>query len=234
MRLLILVFVISIGFSSVKGMHQEADFSQLQDLQEISKSNNINIHEFKVYVKQEKVEMSLEAIKSGLKEMKKRKPSFIWTEENDGHHTTIEGNTNRHNKIKEKVRIYVTPHQKGYKVTYTYEVIGNEIDLALETELEGVPFEYEQNNQYITVKGKSLNEAKLDDLREKLLIDFDAEKVEGLNEVGFNSISVLSEKWDTKLKLDESKSMNLQIGLRESGTQGIDVTIGTPIIITEY
>ncbi|TLS35816.1 YwmB family TATA-box binding protein [Pseudalkalibacillus caeni] len=69
---------------------------------------------------------------------------------------------------------------------------------------------------------------------EELLDEFSAEKVEDLKEETFVSVSAYNEAWNDHIVTNDKK-MNLQIALRQSGMGGkTTVTIGTPIITTEY
>lgn len=67
------------------------------------------------------------------------------------------------------------------------------------------------------------------------MINLAATEVESLVEDHFVALSSLSTKWKNKIKLDKNKEMNLQIGMRfNPKTYKLNVTVGTPIIISEY
>ncbi|WP_270180360.1 YwmB family TATA-box binding protein [Alkalihalobacillus sp. CinArs1] len=69
---------------------------------------------------------------------------------------------------------------------------------------------------------------------DKLLNDFEASKVEEVNEETFVSLSAYHKKWKETITTNNQR-MNLQIALRDTGMGGATtVTIGTPIITTEY
>lgn len=67
-----------------------------------------------------------------------------------------------------------------------------------------------------------------------LLKRFHAKPVESLNEQRFVSISGFTNDWDHSIKTKNGK-MNIQISLRSAGMgERTTVTVGTPIITTEY
>lgn len=69
---------------------------------------------------------------------------------------------------------------------------------------------------------------------DKLLKAFSASKVEEVNEETFVSLSAYHKKWKANITTNNQR-MNLQIALRDTGLGGATtVTIGTPIITTEY
>ena len=69
-----------------------------------------------------------------------------------------------------------------------------------------------------------------------LLNRFSGKTVESLNEENFISLSAYTDNWDTKIPLGNEEFMNLHIAYRNSNeNSGITkVTIGTPIITSEY
>lgn len=70
---------------------------------------------------------------------------------------------------------------------------------------------------------------------ERLLRDFSADKIEELKEETFISISAYTKAWNKSIQ-SNGKKMNLQVAIRDQGRLGgkTTITIGTPIITTEY
>ncbi|ECD6517421.1 hypothetical protein E2329_23465 [Salmonella enterica subsp. enterica] len=70
----------------------------------------------------------------------------------------------------------------------------------------------------------------------ELLVSFSGEELQSLNEDNFISLSAYTKRLETKLPLGDNQYMNLHIAYRltnESADQ-VKVTIGTPIITSEY
>ena len=69
-----------------------------------------------------------------------------------------------------------------------------------------------------------------------LLNKYSGKNIQNLKEENFISLSAYTENWDTKIPLGNEEFMNLHIAYRNSNeNSGITkVTIGTPIITSEY
>ncbi|UTW70831.1 YwmB family TATA-box binding protein [Anaerobacillus sp. HL2] len=71
---------------------------------------------------------------------------------------------------------------------------------------------------------------------EIILDEFSAQQIELLKEETFISVSAYTNTWNNLLTTNEQTNMNLQIAIRAKERLGgkTTVTIGTPIITTEY
>jgi hypothetical protein len=69
---------------------------------------------------------------------------------------------------------------------------------------------------------------------QNLLTDFQAESIESLDEGTFVSVSAYTKKWNDALPTKKDK-MNLQLGIRQDEkSEKTTITVGTPIITSEY
>lgn len=64
--------------------------------------------------------------------------------------------------------------------------------------------------------------------------EFNATSVEDLIEPNFVSVSAFTNEWKESIKTKKHQ-MNLQVSLRNAGMgEKLTVTVGTPIVTTEY
>ncbi|MEQ6390850.1 YwmB family TATA-box binding protein [Bacillaceae bacterium S4-13-58] len=71
-------------------------------------------------------------------------------------------------------------------------------------------------------------------LLEKYLEKMEVEKLEKLEEKDFVAVSGYTPKWNAAIPISDKDSMNVQFGLRSGLGSGTTITIGTPIITSEY
>lgn len=69
---------------------------------------------------------------------------------------------------------------------------------------------------------------------EKYLEKMEVEKLEELEEKNFVAVSGYTPKWNAAIPISDKDSMNVQIGLRSGLGSGTTITLGTPIITSEY
>jgi len=226
----ILTIIIINNFTSVYSI---SSFKELEDIKKVTETNNIEIQKWKVYIKDTKSNVPLRVVKNELRDIFKKEDGYSWDKEVDEHHYQATGVMEKGNII-EKVIISVLPSNHEYSITYTYQLIvegsiGNDVLNQL-----NIPFDFKKNNRFLTVEGVTYEGESNNSISKDLLDLVDGKKVEELNEKGFLSVSGYTSNWETQLKLDEQNIMNIQIGVRKLSDQTSKITIGTPIIITEY
>ena len=137
--------------------------------------------------------------------------------------------------------LLVTPANSNLSY-FCFEISGSEFEenLDLFSSLEKkVKSNFPSNTRLFSyVKGhyKHENNNSLQNKVNAILNTLEAEKVEGLEEDQFVSISAVSPKWKEAI-YSNNKKINLQVGLRLEQTETkwvTNVIVGTPIITIEY
>ncbi|MFS0862843.1 YwmB family TATA-box binding protein [Fredinandcohnia sp. 179-A 10B2 NHS] len=147
---------------------------------------------------------------------------YIW----QGERVTNEG-------IKEKLKLKAYVLGSKYELSTTLEAKG---ELLEEDQLDWVKKTFkEDESTFYSVTGKIQSTNELSNLTNNLITDVNGKMVEQLLESEFVSVSAYSDVFETELRTANNELINMQIGLRTSADQNhVDVTIGTPIITTEY
>jgi hypothetical protein len=144
--------------------------------------------------------------------------------------------------LEEQLTILAYPQKSHYKTYLIYEVKGKDWE---EREWSEYYRQFNQNLAQIfqktpqiftCVKGYTTDKMNiaLYEKSDELIQAFSAQTIEGIKEENFVSLSAYNENWKQSIQTQDSK-MNIQISLRDVGMGGnTAVTIGTPIITTEY
>lgn len=139
---------------------------------------------------------------------------------------------------------YSLPQSKERTMLVTYKVLGSE-QLQDENELNELVVDrinelgLEHAEAYVQIQAshenKNANENDIEIQGFDLIKKLGAKKVEALNEDQFVSFSAYKSEWEPYIETNGSK-MNVQVALRtnEGLGSGTTVTIGTPIITSEY
>ncbi|MCM3597943.1 YwmB family TATA-box binding protein [Metabacillus idriensis] len=206
----------------------------LNDLHQMAVNQNIKIENWSIYTKNTENKLNIQRVKKEINQVKKKGFIYSWETELDEHHMTLTGTFKNSNRI-EKVIVGVVPSgNSSYNLTFTHSVKGNGKDLMAQAELVSIPFQYDQVNQYVTISGESAIPIGLNRLKEKLLNESGAREIEALKEKNFYSISGYTSKWDNGIAAINDQLMNFQLGLRKNVNGIIHITMGTPIITSEY
>ncbi|TSB44740.1 YwmB family TATA-box binding protein [Alkalicoccobacillus porphyridii] len=149
------------------------------------------------------------------------------------------------NGVQESLRIMAYPENDSHTLTYTYKLTGNEASdwrrYELADKLQNRMLLFTMDTASLYTQVKSTSDApilKSDSLLEKAhsyMKTLDAEEVEFITEETFVSVSAYTTVWKDQM-ITAGKPMNVQIALRADSAlgTGTTVTIGTPIITTEY
>ncbi|KKB34629.1 YwmB family TATA-box binding protein [Bacillus thermotolerans] len=239
--ILILFTILSIYFSV--NFVKSAAHEELYTMAEVIEDENYTIKEWSIYSRKPMGEVkSKAAFYNKVNKIKKKKEEYQWTSIEDvNHHLKLVGiYKNKQEKFVHRVIVTGVNNNEGYKVEVANEVKSYQWNRKnINTVLAKVGYQVNKKSSFYSMKG----EADIDNIRESelakkakgLMYNLSAIEVESLVEDEFVSLSSLSTRWDNKIKLDKNKEMNLQIAARfNPKNDKLTVTVGTPIITTEY
>ncbi|WP_157812089.1 YwmB family TATA-box binding protein [Alteribacter populi] len=237
--------------NSVYSTHDSEAQSQIQKLQQINHKmteNSIRTNRWHIYARNDRQETLPEEKMNGFVESQMDHLNmFDWhhAEQQDGTQVWKGVRTDQQSALTESMKLHALPVGKDeYRTYYTYEasMIPNSTDanpaFSLLINTEKMPEWLEQSEFFTRVEGAlpENHETTLEKWGETIAKVFSAKIVEELQEASFVSTSAYTPLWDSQLETN-GEPMNLQIALRmnENGLGGeTTVTIGTPIITTEY
>lgn len=237
---LILIAVLSIYFSvnSVKS----ADHNELYTMAEII-DENYSIKEWSIYNRQPVTEVKGEAaFYNTANKIKQKKEKYEWSSVEDvNHHLKLIGvYENKQEQFIHRIIITGVKNGENYNIEVANEVRGYQWNRkSINAILAKTDYPANKASSFYSVKGEvdkdHIGEDELVKRAKGLMYNLSAMEVESLVEDEFISLSSLSAKWDNKINLDENKEMNLQIAMRfNPKNDKLNVTVGTPIITTEY
>ncbi|WP_377887443.1 YwmB family TATA-box binding protein [Alkalihalobacillus sp. R86527] len=207
--------------------------------------NDVTIKSWSLHTKEK---MGFKSNSSGKRlttsELQDLSPGYKWTEkdEHDGIVKVIGTKLDSKKGIKDTLTLITYPEngRNSSYLIYKMEVSGfhqEEWRTAYEHfKSQKSQFFHEDAPDFTCFKGVKDDKMNIVLYKEadKLLNDFQASKVEAVNEETFVSLSAYHKKWKANITTNNQR-MNLQIALRDTGLGGATtVTIGTPIITTEY
>ncbi|MBM6616269.1 YwmB family TATA-box binding protein [Bacillus suaedaesalsae] len=237
MKLVSLLMSIVIGFQLFPTLIDE---SPLAEMEEVATKQEIEVSDWKVYIKVENKRVSSEnEVKKELSKLMKRHDTYKWNNVEDEQENHVKYIGEKRNKSgKEQIIMTVYQYDTGYKMTVSHELTGQ--ILTKET-LDYIQATFKQelkdNHVFYSIYGskdydQSLN---IESETNKILHAFSAKPVEEMKEEGFHSISAFHDKWDTNIPTKDGEVFNLQVGLRVDEKAGkINIAIGTPIITSGY
>ncbi|WP_077620498.1 YwmB family TATA-box binding protein [Bacillus sinesaloumensis] len=229
----ILSFGILAGFFSNNEVVEKND---LEDIKKLADQNDVEIISW-MALSRGKIGQANDA-KDMLNQVEvfmKNSDSYSWEtllEEKDSHYVWTGQKLNEQG-ISESIKLKAYKMGEKYEIAITNEAKGNQLTVD---QLEWVSKHFNDSKTFYTVSGvMESTEIQLDEVASKFVSDAQAKTVEQLKERSFVSVSAYTTIFDSELLTAKQEKMNLQIGLRmgEDRTK-IDVTIGTPIITTEY
>ncbi|MDR7239656.1 YwmB family TATA-box binding protein [Neobacillus drentensis] len=230
---IILVLFSFILFSKISNASNLSDYKNLYTTIAAAEQNDINIKEWNVYYRIIKENLDKQTLNKILSSIKRDK-SYVWTvEAYNNYHRTIIG-TKSEGKNQSNYKITYIKNGKNYNLSLSYIIRSNSNLNIKEISSLNVPEQFRKGNQFFTVVGSTKVGANIKRVSDKILNSLSATYVEGLEEENFLSLSGLTNKWDNCIKTNDGKSFNVQLGLRKAEDDTIKVTIGAPIITTEY
>lgn len=219
---------------------------QLFDLLDVMENRKIDVEEWALYTSGVVGEIENESeLEDKLNEWNALVGNMEWQEseqENNGHQKMRGQRKHESLPFVEHWTITTYPSRNNHHLYLIYEIKGTNSPNIEKEEL--FAFVKKRENDLFQQKQEWFSMAKgvskhisedLVDEGEKLMSLLSANKVEALKEETFVSISAYNEKWVQSLETN-GKQMNVQIALRQGSRLGsfTTVTIGTPIITTEY
>lgn len=244
MALLMMVSIMAM-YTYGEAMVPNQESQELLEIIETMEEKEIDVENWKIYTRDTLQMMTNEqGVEDQFQELLEITEGFQWTEKTSGETDKYVGSKQHPKKnIIETVTFLAYPHKTNFQTYLIYEVNGDGWDnqewQSFSPILSDRIETFFDNNSpiFTTVTGSGNNNPNLglDHYANKLVDSFSAQKIEGLNEETFVSLSAYNDQWETSIQSKQEK-INLQIALRgnERLGGGITVTIGTPIITSEY
>jgi hypothetical protein len=235
--LLSFILVISVFINEAKAFFNK---NELVQITEIAKQHNIGIDKWSMYIKEPITEhTSLSDINKRIKEIRKGETGYTWGKtEFKGNHYKISGERNSSSlDIAEKILIIYYPQKDKFQLSITYDIKGSSWDGSKWSKIANLyQSKIDNGSVFYTVDGTTNIKGPLNVEAMKLLKKFSGETIQSLNEENFISLSAYTDRWDSKLPLGNNQFMNLHIAYRNANNSNdiVKVTIGTPIITSEY
>ncbi|MEH7382671.1 YwmB family TATA-box binding protein [Bacillus sp. JJ1533] len=229
---LILSFGILAGFFSNNQATQRND---LEEIKILADKNNIEVTAW-MALSRGKVGQANDVhdMKNQIEQFMSNHDSYSWKTilEEENSHYVWQGNKTNEYGITESIKLKAYKSSGEYEIAITNEVKGSKLT---KEQIQWVSETFEDSKTFYSLSGVMLSSNKLREVAAGIIEDAEAEAVEQLHEEKFISISAYSKAFESELMTAEQEKINLQIGLRANlESNEIDVTIGTPIITTEY
>ncbi|MCC3358549.1 YwmB family TATA-box binding protein [Bacillus sp. REN16] len=152
--------------------------------------------------------------------------------EEENSHYVWQGQKENEHGIKESIKLKAYKSGDKYEIAITNEAEGTKLTAD---QINWVSETFEDSKTFYSISGVMLSKKnQLSEVAAKIIGDAQAEAVEQLHEDKFVSVSAYSKTFESELMTAKQEKINLQVGLRVNMENEIDVTIGTPIITTEY
>lgn len=238
---LILFTILSICFSV--NFVKSAAHEELYEMAEAIKNENFAVSEWSIYSRQSIGEAESKAeFYNKISKIRKKYAEYKWTSTEDvNHHLKLVGvYENKKERFVHRVILTGINNYGSYKIEAAHEVKSYQWDRDnINTVLAKVDYPIHTKSNFYSVKGEAekrdMGERELVKNARKLMGSLSAAEVESLVEDDFVSLSGLSRKWTNSINLDKQKKMNVQIAMRVNPKNDkLNVTVGTPIVTTEY
>lgn len=214
--------------------------NELVQITDIAKKHKIKIKKWSLFIKEPIVKYeNLVEIENKIEIIKVKEKGYTWTKPqfNKDHYKIVGEKKNLSLNIHEKILIIYFPFKDKYNLSVTYDIKGSNWNKENWSEISNIyKSKIENFSVFYTVEGVTNINKPLYTEATNLLQSFSGESIQILNEENFVSLSALTQRWETKLPLENDQFMNLQIAFRDSmkSNYNTKVTIGTPIITSEY
>ncbi|WP_197091029.1 YwmB family TATA-box binding protein [Bacillus sp. FJAT-27231] len=206
-------------------------------------NENYTVKEWSVYSRQSIGEAKSEKeFYNKTNKIRKKNTGYKWSSIEDvNHHLKLVGvYKSKEEHFVHRIIITGVNNFDSYTIEVANEVKSYQWNREnINTILAKIDYPANQESSFYSIKGESngtsIGKRELVKNTKKLMENLSATEIESLVEDDFSSFSGLSTKWDNSINLDESKKMNLQIAMRfNPSNDKLNVTVGTPIITTEY
>ncbi|MDN4524822.1 YwmB family TATA-box binding protein [Fictibacillus fluitans] len=243
---IILFFVILFLFHSYQVIHAQEmkSYSKLAEMKDALDRSNVTVKNWSLYTKGSiGFTEDVNGYRQQVALLKNAAQGFKWSRMKSNEHFKITGvRFSASGHVKERITLVAYP-QKGKLATYlVYAAKGkgwneNVVLPFIRTYHDRVATYFEgKSSTFSCISGIHNGTMNFGLYKQALEImtTFSAVPVEQLKEETFVSISAYTKQWDEKINTAH-KAMNLQIAIRNQGMGGqTAVTIGTPIITSEY
>jgi hypothetical protein len=238
-------FILLLFLGSYSQTNAQKVSNPLFDIIHVMQSQNIHVKQWGFYTKrtgrlletEKGYKQWVEKIKSGL-------PAFRWTpvaKDKEGNLKITGVRFDRKTKVHERFTVLAYPRNKQWGTYEVYEIGGDHWDKNNWRKFS--PTFYNRIHKYFpgnptifTCVDGRLN-AKINlvlyDRAQQLIQAFGGRVVEDFQEKTFVSLSAYTDQWKQSIQT-KNHPMNLQVALRTTDGSTARVTIGTPIITTEY
>ncbi|MFC0469664.1 YwmB family TATA-box binding protein [Halalkalibacter kiskunsagensis] len=209
--------------------------NELIDMMEVAEQKKIDIQTWSAYAKQDNIQAKTTSeVDQIIDEMQKKYMNFQWRDEKErnNHYREIIG-TKHDSGLNKRIVLTAYESHGKHEVSMTFQVVGEEWDSDIMTKLEE---DLNDESIFYTVRGIIKKEQNdLQNVAFQLVEAFSGEVEEGLKEEDFVSLSAYTDNWNSSIAVDTEKNINLQVGVRTTqNSDTINVTVGTPIITSEY
>lgn len=240
-----IIFVLLLFMGTYTGTDARQRTMPLYDIIHVMQHRNISVTHWGLYTK--KVGGFIESRKGYVRwigRLQSELPAFQWTnimKDYEGNLKITGIHTDKNTNIHERITVLAYPEGNKWGTYFIYEVDSDHWDSRNWQQFSSVfqnrvhRFFDENPTIYTCVSGRpnvKMNFVLLQRAH-KLLQAFSAVPVEGLREKTFVSLSAYTDQWKQSIQTKNHR-MNLQVALRTGGNGATTVTIGTPIITTEY
>ena len=239
-----------LGFSGSGQATADNSFQELKSILEVMDKHDIEVTEWTLYTREH---LNHWTEPSGYFDefvaLQEKTANFDWepnlTKQRNGQMRAVATLDHRNKGILETLTYIVFPHNEQHHSYLIYEVEGTEkvtekdwqeLSPVLNSRLEDL---FQTNAKIFTCATGNASDKLKSSLYEKaemLVNEFSGQKIEQLKEETFISVSAYTNVWNDAITTANDQNMNLQVAIREKERLGGEttVTIGTPIITTEY
>lgn len=246
MTLFFFIFlIIGAHTASVAGEAARAPFDTLRRMSDVLISNHADINSWTIYARtKSNSNVTLDTFQQRAQGLKTNFSGFNWETVNKegSHYLEIKGQ-NVLDKAVESITYFAYPQKSGYHTYLVYEIEGKHwnrhtwqtfsptVDQRMNT-LFGEMSSKAEVFTSVKARQEKLASTQLAEMAKSYSDAFNAEVVERVHEKTFVSLSAYTALWHNAIVTGDHK-MNVQIALRNTETSTM-VTLGTPIITTEY
>lgn len=244
----IVLFSLYLGFSGSGEATSNEPFLELSQILQVMDKHNVELTDWTLYTREHLNSWQTSGeYENELALIQEKTTDFQWqpltTDEHSGQIRAMATYTHHDLGVTETLTYIIYPHKEQLHSYLIYNIQGtknftekqwNYFSQQIKDRLEDL---FIDNSKFFTcatgIGNDKLNFGLLEQA-EMLVAEFSAQTIEFLKEETFISISAYTNTWNSTV-LTKNQDMNLQVAIRANGLGGqTTITIGTPIITTEY
>lgn len=234
--LICFIILVTISFKETNAFYEDNELSQIS---KIATQNHIEINSWMMYIKEPiKQFNTMNDLDKTVSALIKSENDYTWSKKTaERDHYKIEGRKeSSHLNLEEKILLIIYSQNGQYNLSVTYDIKGKWDEYKWPAIFKSYKQKIENYSTFYTVQGTAKIEQSLYADAFQLLTNFSGKEVESLNEDHFVSLSAFTDRWENKISLGGNEHMNLHIAYRltSEASNIANVTIGTPIITSEY